>query len=413
MIRHALFILTTAMALGTALPTEAAPRGISRAEQNSIRKHEKQKKAESRDKKKILKDIKKRATALKKELAHITPIPMPTAKVAEEQVAALEQAAQEGDADAMVQLGHYYMSQEKAPQANKKKAGEYFHRAAETGNADAVAWGALYDFFMMPGKNNMENQKAARQKCCEVAKKASADSCMAAYLAGLMTDDTAEQKQLYEQSARAGFVPAMRALGEVMAQEYTADSTTRFAHMPEDAAAWLELAFKNGDMRAAMVRSNSSHMHRSNSEDDTDTAEAEKWLRQALPLALAREEHWFGNIFDSAQPSPFTGAWGGERMYGILRVYSSLVRVKEFDQKNPAEVLRECCNTIKKLADAGEPDAMAAAVLLPRKWSFWMGLKTTDPGILKENEWLTKLKEKANAGDPRAARALQECNKLR
>ena len=56
---------------------------------------------------------------------------------------------------------------------------------------------------------------------------------------------------------------------------------------------------------------------------------------------------------------------------------------------------------------------MAAAVLLPRKWSFWMGLKTTDPGILKESVWLPKLKEKANSGDPRAIRALQECNSLK
>lgn len=401
------------MALGTALPTEAAPRVITRAEKNAIRKQERQKKAESRDKKKILKDIKKRATALKKELAHITPIPMPSAKVAEDQIAALEQAAQEGDAKAMVQLGHYYMSLEKTPQASKKKAGEYFHRAAETGDADAVAWGAIYDFFMMEGKNSLEKQAAARQKCYEAAKKAAADSSLAAYLAGLMSDDPAEKKELYEQSARAGFVPSMRALGEMMAKEYTTTPNMRFARVPEDAAAWLELAYKNGDMQAATVRSGSSNMHRSNSEDDTDTAEAEKWLRLALPLALAREEHWFGNLFDATQPSPFTGAWGGERMYGVLRVYSYLVRVKEFDEKNPADVLRECCNTIKKLADAGEPDAMAAAVLLPRKWSFWMGLKTTDPGILKESVWLPKLKEKANSGDPRAIRALQECNSLK
>lgn len=401
------------MALGTALPAEAAPRGITRAEQNAIRKRDKQKKAESKDKKKALNDIKKRAAALKKELARITPIPMPSDKVAKDQVEALEQASQEGDANAMVQLGHYYMSQGGAPQADKKKAGEYFHRAAETGNADAVAWSALYDFFMMPGKNNLENQKAARQKCCEAAKNVSADSAIAAYLAGLMTDDSAEQKQMYEQAARAGFVPAMRALGEVMAEEYATDSTLRFAHIPEDAALWLELAFKNGDVRAAEVRSGSSHMHRSNSEDDTDTAEAEKWLRLALPLALQRENHWFGNTFDSSQPSPFVGAWGGERMYRILTIYSRLVRVKEFDQKNPSDVLRECCNTIKKMADAGEPDAMAAAVLLPRKWSFWMGLKTANPGILKESEWLPKLKEKAATGDPRAISALQECNNLK
>lgn len=413
MMREILYILTTAVALGAALPADAAPRVITKEEQKAIRKYEKQKKAESKDKKKILKDIKKRATVLKKELAHITPIPMPTAKVAEDQVEALEQAAKEGDAEAMVQLGHFYMSQEKTPQVNKKKAGEYFHRAAESGNADAVAWSAIYDFFMMEGKNDLEKQKAARQKCCEAAKKVAAESCMAAYLAGLMSDDDAEKKQFYEQSARAGFVPAMRALGEIMLAEYATDSAVKFARAPEDVAVWLELAFKNGDMRAAMARSNSNYMHRSNSEEDTDTAEAEKWLRQALPLALAREEHWFGLLFDSTQPSPFTGAWGGERMFGVLSVYGRLVRVKLFDSKNPADVLRECCNTIKKMAEAGEPDAMAAAVLLPRKWSFWMGLKTTDPGILNEKEWLAKLKEKANAGDPRAARALNECNKLK
>ena len=413
MIKRTVYILTMAVALGAALPAGAAPRGAGKTALKTTRKYEKQKKAESKDKKKILKDIKKRASALAKELSRITPIPMPNAKVAEDQVEALEQAAQEGKASAMVQLGHYYMSREETPKISKKKAGEYFHRAAEAGDADAVAWSAIYDFLMMEGKNSLEKQKAARQKCYEAAKSVAADSCLAAYLAGLMSDDSAEKKELYEQSARAGFVPAMRALGEMMVEEYATDSSMRFARVPDDAAAWLELAYKNGDMRAAMVRSGSSHMHRSNSEDDTDTAEAEKWLRQALPLALAREEHWFGNLFDSSQASPFPSAWGGERMYGLLNVYSRLVRVKEFDHKNSADVVRECCNTIKKMAAAGEPDAMAAAVLLPRKWSFWMGLNTSNPGILKESEWLPKLKEKADAGDPRAARALQECNNIK
>lgn len=398
------------------MPAEAAPRVITREEKNAIRKHEKQKKAEAKDKKKYLAEMKKRAAALKKELATITPIPMPNTKVADDQIEGLEQAAKEGDAAAMVQLGHYYMEQEKPGNAHKKKAGEYFHRAAETGNADAIAWSALYDFITMPNKNNLDQQKAARQKCCTEAKKAADDgSCIGAYLAGLMTEDEEEKKPLYEKSARAGFVPAMRALGYIIRQEAANDHLIRTGTPPDDACLWLELAFKNGDLQAAITRSSSGRMIRTNTDPDsnTDPAEVEKWLRAALPLALQRERHWFGNIFDATYPSPFVGSWGGERMYSLLIIYSNLLRTREFAQKNSAEIARECCNTIKKMASAGEVDAMAAAVLLPRKWSFWMGLNSTDPGILKEKEWLPKLKAKADAGDIFAAAMLKECNQMK
>lgn len=399
-------LLLLALAAGAAAPLYGAPRVITKDEKIAIKKMEKKKKEESKDKKKIARENKKRAAALKKDLAKITPIPTPVVKVEEAELEALQKAAAEGDAAAMVRLGHYHMLHEQA--GHQKTAGEFFRRAAENDPADATAWLAVYEYITSTGGE----KDVSRLKCYNKAKGAEENgSAMGAFIAALMSEDSAEKLELYTKSAHQGFVPAMRALGELRAREAYENQATRYDPMPEDARLWLELAYRQGDAQAAYVRAGSNHMHRITGEEySTDATEVEKWLRNALELVLKRERTWYGDIFERLSPSPHIYAWGGDRMTLILRIFSGLQRTREFDHRNAADVGRECCNTLKKLAAADDIEAMAAAIMLSRKWSFWMGLNVANPGILKESDWMPKLKQKAANGNARAARLLKECN---
>lgn len=403
-------LLLLVLAASAVSPLYAAPRVISKQEKTSIKKIEKKKKEEERDRKKIAKDVKKRAAALKKALAKITPIPAPDLKVADSELEGLEKAAEEGDAAAMVRLGHYHMLHMQP--GYQKKAGDHFRRAAEIDQGDAAAWLALFEYITSP--DGGKAAESPRQKCCNQAKAAAENnSCLGAYLAGLMSEDEEERLELYTKAAYAGFVPAMRALGEMMAEAAYQNQATRHAPMPEDACMWLEFAYRNGDAQAALVRSGSSHMYRATGAPySTDPAEVEKWLRHSLELALKYERTWYGSIFDHSGPSKNAYAWGGNRMCLLLQIYSALLEVREFDNRSVSDVTSECSNTLKKMAAAQDTEAMAAAIMLSRRWSFWMGIEAANPGILKDKDWMPKLKQKAASGDALAARLVKECNML-
>lgn len=405
--RYVYYTIAALVALGTLYPVQAAPRVITREEATAIKKHEKQKKQEVKEKKKNFRDNKKRAAALKKKLVKITPLPLPEVKVDDSELEALQQAADGGDAAAMVRLGHYQMTHAKP--GHKKKAGELFRRAADTGDADAIAWCALHDYITGPASTDKDG---SRQKLYAAAKAAAdAGSSIGTYLTALASESDDEKLELYTKAAYDGFVPAMRAMGELIARAAYENQATRHDPIPDDAKLWLEYAYRQGDSQAAHLRSGSSHMHRgTNDLTPTDPADVEKWLRNALELNLKRDIPWFGSVFDSLTPSNHVYAWGGQRMFHLMKLFSALVRVREFDNRNTAEITRECCNTIKKMAAAGEVDAIAAAVMLSRKWSFWMGLNAQNPGILKETDWLPKLKQKATQGDVLAERLIKECN---
>ena len=405
-VRRGLLLAVAAMAaVGSAMPAYAAPRVITKAEKKSIKQAEKEKKNNLKDQKKLVKEGKKRAAVVKKELAKITPIPVPEVAVDEAERENLEKAAEGGSTSAMVRLGHYHMQHESPGYI--KKAGEYFRKASEAGSADGIVWYALHQYITQPGE-----EEVAKQKCYEELKKAAAEeSLIGMYLAGVMAKDKDEKAELFDKAAHAGFVPAMRMVGKRLVDEARGTPETRHNPMPDDAIQWFEFAYRFGDDGAAIERSDTTSMHRGLNLPETDTALAEKWLRNALELALKRENAWFGSAFDSDYLSRNPYAWGSARMMRLLVIYSRLARVRKFDGKSPADALRECCNTIKKMASEGQVDAMATAVMLSRKWSFWMS-DGPNPGILKEGDWIPKIKELAAGGNKQAARLIKEFNKL-
>ncbi len=98
---------------------------------------------------------------------------LPTVLETEDELTELRPAAEAGGAAAQVKPGYYYMSTCEEGYANEATAGECFRKAAEAGDAEDMAWYAIYLLMAAP---NATREDAARAEpwALQAAEKGSA-----------------------------------------------------------------------------------------------------------------------------------------------------------------------------------------------------------------------------------------------
>ncbi len=150
-------------------------------------------------------------------LAEAAPKPkkdaLPAVLVAEDELEQLRPAAEAGDAAAQVKPGHYYMSTYEEGYANEATAGEWFRKAAEAGDADGMAWYAIYLVMTAPHATR-EDAARAEPWARQAAEKGSA---IGQYTMGMLnsTSPVEERELWHSMAAKQGFVPSIRALAQI------------------------------------------------------------------------------------------------------------------------------------------------------------------------------------------------------
>lgn len=350
------------------------------------------------------------ARSIRKAMANITPVPTPCVSDVDDP-SELRQAADSGDVQAMIQLGNYYMSHPTAELENETTAGEYFRKAAETGDPDAKAWLVLYNCSILNGITMDVIQERMYNDCIEAAQKG---SLLAAYMAGVAIspktpEQWTEKLSLLKKAAHKGFVPAMRAYGEALTKHLRKENKGLLYTAPilDDAKVWLELAAKEGDLTAtyALADLESIVPH-------TDIQKAEKIYRKLLPKVLASKWRWFDGLLSRSNYVMERGYRGGERMRMLMDIYGNLNRAYPTDSHEVQTLRKELVDTLKKLASEGDVEAMAAIVNLDRRWQIIIrGAKL--PAPVKDSDYLPILEKRAEEGDTQAFILLRVCRGVR
>lgn len=387
-------------------PLQAAPKNLSSNKPN--RKNVL--KTDNPAKKKSIKELKAIGKKIKKDMAKVQLIPEPDVDIKDDP-AELEKAAENGDVQAMINLGHYHMMHFTPDFENEKKAGEYFSKAADTGDADAKAWLALYHWVLTPLGSEAQGYERLYSESIDSAREG---SVLGAYLAAIsiidkgLDDKKAERRELLESAARKGFIPAMRAYADQLDTLHNQEPDT-YAEQPnilyEDARAWMELAAKAGDLHAAYYLA-----FLRNAISGLDVAGGEKTARKVIAPLLEKPWRWYDGSFSSRFLCE-RGHYGGERMHLLLQIYADLHSAYGNNGLNPEPLRKELVSLLEKRAKKGEPEALAALITLDRRWlAIFRGAPL--PALVKEADYLPALEKLANDGNMRALILLRACQHL-
>ena len=372
----------------------------------------KEKKKEEKQEKKAIRDSKKAAALLSKKLAKLKLINPPDARVKEEEVEELQAKADQGDTDAMVRLGHHAMNKLEEGVGSAEEALGYFQKAADAGNADALAWHALaqYQLARRRGETGKAGMEFMLEDCKAAAEKG---SLIGAYLTALVNkyfapasdnpDLRLEAVNEMRAVAEKGFVPAMRQLGECMT-EYNFHVLKLHNSYTPDAKMWMTAAAKAGDYYAYLLLSSEggNYVGLASERPNIDYKAIEaQMLNEALPLIKKIQPSWYGNTFHT-RVLVNVFSWGGEKSDAYLTWCSDMHSLQTNRMgKNPQKVRADLVNILRKIADEeGDQDAMVALVYLYLKWGFWFG-KHIEPPPYDEAPYMQKLREQMDAGDNR------------
>lgn len=362
------------------------------------------------EKKKSIQALKAEARKIQKSMSKVTLIPAPRIEITED-VSELEKAAESGDVQALLKLGHYHMMHPLPELENEKKAGDYFRKAAESGDADAKAWLAIYNCATAPHNDLMSLCNKLYEDSIMAAR---SGSLLGAYLAGsaLYTSASStrndEIQELFKSAAEKGFAPAMRAYANVLNHKRSQDPNSyRETNnvLYEDAKAWMELSAKAGDILAAHELACIT-----NATSDADLPRGEKIARKVLARAKNLSWEWYDGLLNDVYIHE-RGHYGGFRMRFIMRIYGDLNRVYMSHKESPERLRSELVSYLKHQAAAGDVEAMAALVALDRRWLYIMRGAHL-PAPVNDTDYLPQLEKKAETGDMRAFILLRACKQL-
>lgn len=347
------------------------------------------------------------AQLVREDMEPVLPIPMPDVHVDETELPQIHDLASQGDPRALVQLGHYYMMHPVPDLSNELQAGEYFRKAADTGHPNAIAWYALYHFIVSEG-NLLSKWKTLHEAALPAAQ---AGSILGAYLAGTASQNDAEKALLLEPAARKGFVPAIRAYGELLHRQHRANPNLPFTpDILADARTWLEIASNAGDPQATYILSSLSSLPHSQEYAD-QLEQGEELAHKAIDQMLSRRWNWYDRVFDDWWlQERYT--FGGARIGWILHYFGGIERARAIRGLDATDVRDDCIHLLQKLANEGQADALTGLVILSRKWKFCFRF-APGPSPVKEQEYLSRLQKMADEGDMQALRQLQTSKAIR
>lgn len=349
------------------------------------------------------------------KMAGVEITDVPDVQVQENQVAELRTRAEQGDTAALVRLGHYAMNQLEEGKGSEEEALGYFAQAAQAGDAEAAMWHALatYQLHARAGASMWKEKSVLRAALEEPAAKG---NLPAQYLLALTTGGIPREEQMQQMRAvaEAGFVPAMRQLGELIT-EYNFHEMRLTNSYNREAKYWLELAGEHGDYYAYSLLSQEGDNYVGNP-SQRPAIDYEKnlaALEKNLELIRALKPRWFGNTFHLRLLDSGAFVWGGERAYAYLMWCGREAVVRTMRLKQDAKTVHEdIVKRLQSLAAEGDQDAMVALVYLYLKWEFWMGPDSAPPPY-DEAPYMQELRRQVEAGDNRLRLKLRDEPKFR
>lgn len=378
---------------------------LSKAE---IRQYEKSKKKEESDRKKTLKDMRKRAVAIEKSMAGVKLMSRPETDVPEAELEGLKDRAEAGDAASLIRLGHYYMMHPVEGFSNEKQAEESFRKAAESGDADGMAWLALYRYLTTPinGSNWRELQEKLYEETKVAAEKG---SVIGEHLAALASADIDEKIAFYEKAARKGFLPAIRELGMALIKKAEKTPGMYNYSVTPEAQAWLKIAAAKGDALAYIGLSKEG-AHFAGSADErppVDFGKLESYAKKGLEAAKKTKFEWYDSIFDTSIAVGRYGH-GGVCSTTVIHAWEALVQLADRQKKSLAPVFKQMADELAKAAKEGDTNAMVIMAAAAKQWNLFFPqalYKSACP--FDAAPWVAKLKEKAAEGDLQIRRQMQ------
>lgn len=330
------------------------------------KQYERDKRKNDSERKKLLMQSTKAAKNISRMMEKVKPLPRPDVDVKDAEVEPLKTKAEAGDAAAMVRLGHYYMMHPVPGFANEGTAGTWFSKAAATGDADAIAWFALYEH-LVKGKNL---DAALRERFRDSAEKG---SMLGEYLMGLTEEKHADKIPWFEKAAKRGFVPAMRGLSEAISDHTYHDiPALQNYNVTPEAIAWAKLAAANDDYLAyGLLSKEGAFFSGLESErPNIDFKKLESYSQKELELAKKVPYTWYGSVFDTRL---MVGrySWGGPRSNAILQAYSDGYQLLDRHKKLTTPFIKKFQADMTKLADAGDRDAMLVITKAAKNWRFF------------------------------------------
>ena len=371
-------------------PAKTPPGALTPAQ---IKQYERNRKKEEVERKKLLQKAAQKAKKITLSMVNVAPVMRPDVDVSEDELEPLQAKAEQGDAAAMVRLGHYYMMHVEPREANVAKAGKWFKQAAETGDADALAWLGLYMRMTQPKKDVAEANGFFRES-------AEKGSMLGEFFMGLVTERGPEKLEWYEKAAKRGFVPAMHALAEAISEyNYYLVPSLKNVCVTPDAQAWGLIAAGHGDFKAygVLMQEGANFAGSEKERPYVDYKKLESYGQKQIELIKTLKYTWYGSNFDCRLMID-RFSWGGPRAYAYLTAYSDAFMVLYRQKKNEAPFFKKFHDEITKMADAGDRDAMLVIVKAAKNWSFFFPFAKT-PCPFKAEPYESKLKEMAKS-DP-------------
>ncbi len=305
--------------------------------------------------------------------------PYPGPMITEAELPQTQVQADAGLPAAQLALGHYYMTHYEEGYVNEQKAGDWFRRAAESGDAEGQAWYAVWiwatDRFPIQGTEKARPwaRKAAEQ-----------GSTLGEYLMGMFTpiEERERAMQWYRRAAKKGFMPAQRDLAFVLLWgnyfEDKKNPEVREAHQ------WIARASATGDPYALMMAG--GHPHRSTMNTNEHKwvhpyKKSIKFVRQALTNAKHVEWTWYGSLFNVQEGYGRCHGKGGAHymlvtqaavdLYNLYSPAGQPVRQPGEDPKKAQAVLKEL---ITFFMERAKTDPVAANLALAELFRHWKTL---------------------------------------
>lgn len=326
--------------------------------------------------------------------------PLPSVEVAASEVPELTTRAEAGDAKAQIRLGHYLMMHHEPGYANEKKAGEWFLKAAESGDAEGQAWYGIYVAIM----GNKSSGPAVDYGLRWCLKSAEQGNPIGQYMAGLLTDNSSQEQKIawYQKAAKQGFAPAQRAYGMYVGASY---GSSNVKTSPAEAKRILQKAVAAGDGEACLG------LAKLVQKDKGGAKKAEKLMKTAIDRFAERQWQWYDTTFDF---HVFCGRYGhgGARYFLSMRAYSQLAMYYNSQGKeNLYKKIRDALPVfMKKCAATGDTAAWYALGSLFRTYkALWFYLESQSPEDCKT--YYRKAIETAAPDDLHAQRFKREAQK--
>lgn len=327
--------------------------------------------------------------------------PLPSVEVAVSEVPEFTTRAEAGDAKAQIRLGHYLMMHHEPGYANEKKAGEWFLKAAESGDAEGQAWYGIY-LAIMGNKSFGPAVDAGLKWCLESAEQGHP---IGQYMAGLLIEAPKQEQKIawYQKAARQGFAPAQRAYGMYVGALYGSSNAAKVS--PFEAKRCLQKAVAAGDGEACLGLAKLVR------QDKGGVKKAEKLMKTAIDRFADRRWRWYDTTFDF---HIFCGRYGhgGARYFLSMRAYSQLaMSYNHLGRETLYKKTRDALPAfMKKCAAAGDTAAWYALGSLFRTYkALWFYLEAGSPEDGKT--YYRKAIETAAPDDLHAQRFKREAQK--